>query len=284
MKYILVLLFALSASVTNAQKINIEKNYTDIVNRGSKKFYKDGVQIIKYVENGISIATSFDKVNTYGEYYQLNIEIVNQTGEDFTFFPSKIISVLEEYKTDKKTDEQILKSQKFGELLSSDDYLKKVNNKQFWTKVGSNLTLSNKASMAGQSSSRTQAAVAGGSRGSVTGNATIYDNKNNKVNASGSVSGSSSYAAAGVSNTQNFDGQAAYQAQKEVEQEMKQRDFELNQIKNVLNQGYLKTNTIENSQQIFGFINIKLDDADKVQVLIPVNGKNYLFVFDVEKK
>ena len=90
MKYILVLLFALSASVTNAQKINIEKNYTNIVNRGSKKFYKDGVQIIKYVENGISIATSFDKVNTYGEDYQLNIEIVNQTGEDFTFMFSKI--------------------------------------------------------------------------------------------------------------------------------------------------------------------------------------------------
>ena len=65
---------------------------------------------------------------------------------------------------------------------------------------------------------------------------------------------------------------------------MKQRDFELNQIKNVLDQGYLKTNTIENSQKIFGFINIKYDDADKVKVLIPVNGKNYFFVFDVEKK
>jgi hypothetical protein len=284
MKHLFIFIFTLSAIISNAQKINLETNYSDIVNSGSKKSYKNGVQIIKYFDNGISIATSFDKINTYGEYFQLNIEIVNQTGQDFTFFPSKILSVLEEYKTDKKTNEQILKSQKFGELLASDDYLKKVNNKQFWSKVGSNITLSNRASMAGQSSSRTQAAVAGGSSTSVTGNASVYDNKNNKVNATASVNGSSSFAAAGVSNTQNFDGQAAYQAQKEVDQEMKQRDFELNQIKNVLDQGYLKTNTIENSQKIFGFINIKYDDADKVKVLIPVNGKNYFFVFDVEKK
>lgn len=284
MKYVLVLLIACSSIVSNAQKINIEKNYNDVVNNGFKKYYKDGVQIIKYVDNGISIATSFDKVNTYGEYYQLNIEIVNQTGQEFTFFPSKIVTVLEEYKTDKKTNEQTLKSQKFGELLSSDDYLKKVNKKQFWSKVGSNITLSNRASLAGQSSSRTQAAVAGSSSGSVTANASLYDNKNNRVNANGTAYGSSSYSAVGVSKTDNFDGQAAYQAQKEVDQEMKQRDFELNQIKNVLNQGYLKTNTIENSQKIFGFINIKHDDADKVQVLIPINGKNYFFVFDVEKK
>jgi hypothetical protein len=284
MKYIIFLFLALSTSITNAQKINLEKSYSDVVNTGSKKLYKDGVQIIKYVENGISLACSFDKVNTYGEYFQLNIEIINQTGSDFTFFPSKIISVLEEFKTDKKTNETTLYKQQFGELLSSDDYLKKINNKQFWTKVGSNMTLNSRASMAGKSSSRTQASVAGSSSQSSTGIATISDNKNNKISGTVNSYGSSSYAASGVSKTENFNGQAAYQAQKEVDQEIKQRNFELNQIKNVLNQGYLKTNTIENEQKIFGFINIKYDDVQKVQVLIPVNGKNYYFVFEVEEK
>lgn len=251
MKYFLFLILTFSTLFTTAQKFNIENN-ANVVNQGSKKIYKDGVQIEKYTDNGITIATSFDKVSTYGNYFQLNIEIVNLTGEEFTFFPNKIISVLEEYKTDKNTNLPVLKKQQFGELLSSDDYLKKVNNKQFWTKVASNMTLSDRASMAGRSSSKTKASVAGSSSGYVTGSAAASDNKNNKANVSATAFGSSSYSASGVSTTENFDGQAAYQAQKEVEQEMKQRDLELNQIKNVLNQGYLKTNTIANGQKSLG--------------------------------
>ena len=284
MKTLFIFIISLVSIVSFSQKIDIQKKYSNIVDKGFKTFYKDGVQNIRYIENGISLSASFDKINTYGDYYQLNIEIINQTGEEFTFFPSKIVTILEEYKIDKKTNQETLKDQKYGEMLSSEDYLKKINNKQFWTKFGSSLTLNSRARMAGQTSSRTETNVSGSSIGTTSGNTTINANKVNKLTSSSSSVSSSLYSASGVSTTESFNGQAAYQAQKEVDQEMKQRNFELNQIKNVLNQGYLKTNTIENGQKILGFININKDDANKVQVLIPVNGKNYHFVFDVEEK
>lgn len=284
MKYLIVFALMILTTFSFCQKIDLQKKYGELVDKGYKTFYKDGVQNIRYIENGISLAASFDKISTYGDYYQLNIEIINQTGGEFTFFPNKIITILEEYKTDKKSNQEVIKSQKYGELLSSDDYLKKVNNKQFWSKMGSNFTLNNKARMAGQNTSRTETSVSGSSIGSTTGNTTINANKVNKLNSSSTSVSSSLFSASGVSTTESFNGQAAYQAQKEVDQEMKQRNFELNQIKNVLNQGYLKNNTIENGQKFLGFINIKKEDANKVQVLIPVNGKYYHFVFDVEEK
>lgn len=270
MQNLLIILMLLLSSSLSAQKNLIDKKLP-IINSGSRVFYKDGIQIIQYYNGGLFVAAAFEEIDVYGKYFQVNIEIINKTGQDFTFFPSKIIAYLNEYKLVKKTDELVLKDQTLGELLASEDYLKKVKNRQSWTKFFSNMNLSQKASMAGYTSSNTQISSSSNSTSAAS-------------NYKSSYIGTTSSNVSGSMRTQSFDGQAAYQAQKEVEQEARERDLQLDQFKNEIKQGYLKTNTIENNQKLSGFINITRDDAEKVEIYIPISGRYFYFLFDVQKK
>jgi len=52
------------------------------------------------------------------------------------------------------------------------------------------------------------------------------------------------------------------------------------QIKNELNSGYLKLNTIFNEERIYGQVNIVFKQANKIKVTIPINGVGYDFLWD----
>ena len=52
---------------------------------------------------------------------------------------------------------------------------------------------------------------------------------------------------------------------------------QLYNIKSVLNEGYLKTNTLENEQRIDGYINVGFQNAEKIYITVPINGINYGF-------
>lgn len=231
------------------------------VDKLSKTYYKDGKAFQYYVHNGISVTMHLSIERTYGKYYVAYVAIENLTGKSFNFDPSTITAIL--IKSGTKTS---------GEVLSANEYMKKVNNRQAWNAALVAFGESSAANQAGYSSSSTTSTTSGysNSYGSVSG---YYGNTY------GSVSGSSStYGSATTrSNTQSYDGAANYAAHQKAQQNINDYQNQQYQIRNVLNQGYLKLNTIDNEQRIVGQINIKYKSADKVQVTIPVNGVNYDF-------
>ena len=259
-------------NVIFSQVIN-SYQYENVVNTGSKTTYKNGVSKTYYIENGISVTTSANLSNQYGKYYQINIEIENLTGTEFTFDPNSIIALMTKFKTDSKTKVVSVGSQTKGIVLSADEYIKKVKNRQNFQSALLGFAAQSNANSAGYSSSVTSTAVYGQSNtyGSVSN---YYTGE--RVNVRGRSSGS----AVGTSVTQSYDGQAAYNARKDAQKEIQQFDNELYQIRTELNQNYLRINTIEHLQRLKGSINIVFEVADKVEVLIPVNGKYYSFIYN----
>lgn len=240
---------------TNTAKKNIT-NKKEI-----KSYYKNGKTFQYYIHNGISVTMHLSIEKNYGKYYIAYVAIENLTGKAFNFNPNNIRSILTK------------KGEEFsGEVLSSNEYIRKVNNRQAWNAALVAFGESSAASQAGYSSSSTTSTTSGysNSYGSASG---YYGNTY------GSISGTSStYGTATThSNTQSYSGAANYAAQQNAQRNINNYQNQQYQIKNVLNQGYLKLNTIDNEQRIVGQINIKYKSADKIKITIPVNGVNYDF-------
>lgn len=49
-------------------------------------------------------------------------------------------------------------------------------------------------------------------------------------------------------------------------------------------EGYLKKTTIHPGESILGFMNVKRKKGLEMRVVIPLNGQNYVFDWDVSKK
>jgi tetratricopeptide (TPR) repeat protein len=272
MKYILITLNLLFAfKFTTAQKFNSYK-FENVVNNGSKTIFKDGVGKIYYIENGISITTSLSTTSEYGKYYDLSISLENLTGKNLLFVPNSIIVYLTSYSVDKKTKIKKINVQKEGKVLSSDDYMKRVNNRQSLSSTFKAIGETLSAQSAGYSSSKTVSSANGytNSYGSI-GNYYLKSPLN--------VSSSSSTSISGVSNTQSYNGKAAYDALQNAKNEIKQYNEELYQIKTELYQKYLRINTLEHQQRILGDVYVEYENADKIEILIPVNGKYYSFIY-----
>lgn len=271
-KTIYVFLSMISFNTITFGQVIDSYQYENVVNTGWKTTYKNGVSKTYYIENGISVTTSANLLNQYGKYYQVHIEIENLTGNEFTFNPNAIIALMTKYKTDRKTKVVTVSSQTKGIVLSAEEYMKKVKNRQNFQSAMFGYAAQQNASNAGYSSSVTSTAVYGQSN--------TYGTINNyytgdKIN----IKGTKNSTAVGTSVTQSYNGQAAYNAMKEAQIESQKFDNELYQIRTELSQNYLKINTIEHRQRLKGSINIQFETADKVEILIPVNGKYYSFVY-----
>ena len=255
---------------SKAQVLNSSK-YDNVINIGSRTIFKDGVSKTYYIENGISVTASMSIVNEYGRYYKLNLEIENLTGKEFNFNPNELIAIVSQYEVAKKTNILSVKSQEKRAFLSSEEYLQKVNNRQNLSSALNSWNKNQDAEQAGYSQTiqATKVVAAKNSYG------TISDYYNNSVD----VESRSVYSGGAVSASQSYDGQAAYMAKKDAEKSIKEFDQTLYEVKSELQQGYLKINTIENRQRLTGFINLKFEEAGKLEVLVPVNGKYYSFVF-----
>jgi len=229
-----------------------------------KSYYKDGKTFQYYVHNGISVTMHLSIERTYGKYYIAYVSIENLTGKSFNFNPNYIRATF----TKKGTNSA-------GEVLSSNEYMRKVTNRQSWNAALVAFGESSSASQAGYSSSSTTSTTSGYSN--TYGSASGYYG-----NTYGSVSGSSStYGTATTrSTTQSYDGAANYAAQQNAQRNVANYQNQQYQIKDVLNQGYLKLNTIGNEQRIVGYVNVKYKNADQVKVTIPVNGVNYDFLWN----
>ncbi|SDD23331.1 hypothetical protein [Williamwhitmania taraxaci] len=226
-----------------------------------KSYYKDGKTFQYYVHNGISVTMHLSIERTYGKYYVAYVAIENLTGKSFNFNPETITAIM--IKSGTETS---------GEVLSANEYMRKVNNRQAWNAALVAFGESSAANQAGYSSSTTTSSTSGyaNSYGSASG---YYGNTYGSVYGSSSTYGS----ATSRSNTQSYNGAANYAAQQNAQQNINNFQNQQYQIQNVLNQGYLKLNTIDNEQRIVGQININYKSADKIKVTIPVNGVNYDF-------
>ena len=79
--------------------------------------------------------------------------------------------------------------------------------------------------------------------------------------------------------TQSYNGAASYAAHQKANQNMAVYNNQLIAIKNSINQGYLRTTTIQSGEQLLGYVNIKYKKAQGIRVSVTVNGYQYWFGF-----
>jgi len=226
-------------------------------------FYKDDKPVFYYNYKGVSIAIMLTYDNNYGKYYQANILIKNLSGRDLNFNPNLITARMQKKK--KVLD---------AEVLTYNEYMKKVQNRQAWAAAAVAFSESMAASNAGYSSSSSQSYSSGYSTS--TGSASGYVG-----DTYGSVYGSSStYSSTyGTTYSQSYDGAAAYQAQQNANRNIANYQGQQYQIKNRLSEGYVRLNTIPNETEYIGYINIKYKKVDRIQVVIPFFDTNFSFTW-----
>jgi tetratricopeptide (TPR) repeat protein len=269
-------IFFLALSIQLAsygQRLDLTK-YENVVSTGVRNTTKDGSVKLYYQENGISVTCSINYLNLYGKYFAINLEIENLTGKSFLFNPSDIVSYLTVFKIDRKTKIVSTKEQFKGRIVSYDDYYKKINNQQNWQSFLNAFGESYNAQMAARSTSVTTTSISGYSNSY----GSIYDYYG-KVPVTTNYSSRGTYGGSATSVTNTYNGAVAYAANQIAEKKIQKFDEQLYKIKSEINQGYLKLNTIEHGERMIGTINLLYTKTDQVELLIPVNGKYYYFVF-----
>lgn len=231
--------------------------------------YNNGLKIKYYYDHkdSINIAMYVSVERNYGKYYVVHLAIHNLTEKSFNFFPAEIQASL--FKKGVETK---------GEVLPEREYMKKVRHRQnlaaFLVAEGE----SDAADFAGRSSSYSTSTSSGNynSTGNISGNV---------GNTYGSVSGNVSGYGTSTTNTvtHSFNGAASYAARQNAQRKINKFQNQQQQEKTMLNEGYLKINTILGGQKIIGNINVKYKKADKLKIIVPVNGKNYVFWWQDKK-
>lgn len=224
-------------------------------------FYKDGKIVQYYIYKGLVIAMYLSEENEYGHYFTANISIENYTNIRIDFFPEKIYSIFYNSKIEAQYN-----------AISYTKYIQKVKRKQgtqtFFVALGQTLA----ASSAGYSSS------------------TTYNNTSGKINSNSFSSGffgdSYGYVSSNVrtyanfttsSATYNYDATANYYALQNAGNNIRRFIDQKYQINDIINQGYLKTNTIFPNQRINGYVNIDYKSNDYLTVVVPIKNETYLF-------
>ncbi len=245
-----------------------------------KKELAGGEVMQYYMMNGLSVAFMLSYGDEYGKWYMVRCLITNASflPIDFRMEDAEILLV------DKKG------KVKEGKLLSHNDYITRVEKKQkrsaFWNEFAGNLT----ASMAGVNTSTTNYS-------NTTNSATVYGSQSAAV---AGVVGNDGYAAIGggvganigaavnsttstgsVSNI-TTNGYAAYTAHKIEQQEARQYEENLLKYRNELYKQYMKSETIRPNESAGGYFLVKFDQADKLEIRMPINGVVYKTIWDVK--
>ncbi len=201
-------------------------------------YYQDGQPIEFYNVDGIYIAVKISTKQLYGDYYEAYIEIDNGSNPQFDFDPGHITASLE--------DQGIAAE---GEVMTYDEYIKKVKRRQNWTTAFAAFAEAASATSAGYSSSKTSAYTQ-------------------------TSSGKSVYV---QSNTKSYDGAAQYAAVQNAANNVNNMVGQQSDIRQTISEGYLKVNTIFPNMKLVGFVNIKYQKANHMLLNVPVNGKVYHF-------
>ncbi len=234
--------------------------------RESCMYQKDG-KIIQYIKSqGIILTVNIQAVRQYGKYFTVNMDLQNFTGKSILFALNKV-----------SAEGYVVKNGEISktiplEVLSSYEYDKKVANKQawgnFWVALGEGLAASN----AGYSSSTTT--YNGNSYTSASASAYGYvGNTYGFANAYGSAY-TTTY---GKAHTESYNGAAAYAAQQTARENYERHTAGQYEIRQQLNEGYVKNNTIQNQVEYSGYFNIKYKKIDHIKVEFVIDGIRFPF-------
>ena len=252
----------------------VKKDYVDLdkmvedfpIQKEIGAYLKNNV-IIQYAKaKGIILTMYIQAVKQYGKYFTVNMDLQNFSGKSILFALNKISA--EGYVV---KDGQISKTIPL-EILSSYEYDKKVANKQawsnFWVALGEGMAASN----AGYSSSTTT--YNGNSHTSAYASAYGYaGNTYGYANAYGSAY-TTTY---GKAHTESYNGAAAYAAQQNARANVERHAAGQYEIRQQLNEGYVKNNTIQNQVEYSGFFNIKYKKIDHIKIDFVIDGITFPF-------
>ena len=228
--------------------------------------YADNGQIVTYIKyKGIIINTVAQAIKQYGKYICINLNIKNLSGKSILFNPATIQEKGYLRKTNKVFDMQ---------LLSASEYEKTVGRKQSWNNFWVALGQGMAASSAGYSTSNTT--YSGSSYTSGSAHASGYiGNTYGYANAYGSAY-TTTY---GRSHTTTYNGAAAYAAQQQAAANYSAYANGQYSIREQLNEGYAKLNTIRNEVEYTGYFNIKYKKLDNLLLTMFIDGEKFEFTY-----
>ena len=228
--------------------------------------YAENGQVITYIKyKGIIISTVAQAIKQYGKYICINMNIKNLSGKSILFNPTTIQAKGYRRKTNEFFDMQV---------LSAREYDKTVARKQAWNNFWVAFGQSMAASSAGYSSSNTTYSGASFTSGS--------------AHASGYVGNTYGYANAygtaytttyGRSHTTTYNGAAAYAAQQQAAANYSSYANGQYSIREQLNEGYVKMNTIRNEVEYCGYFNIKYKKLDNLVMTMFIDGEKFEFTY-----
>ena len=228
--------------------------------------YDSGKPFISFYDSEIEISMNLDKERQYGKYYVADIAIYNNTGRALNFNPNLIKAIY--FKNDKTT---------VAHILSNSEYMKKVKNRQTWQAVALAMSEYSEASEAGKITNNTTSRTNGSYSGTTNTN---YFN-NYCENLGSSKSKTNLYGSSTTNTTTTtIDGRAKYLAEQNADRKVKEFTSKQHEISSMLNKGYLKRHTIKNREYLRGNLNIKFKKVDKIEITVPINGNEYLFIWD----
>ncbi len=237
----------------------------------AETFYEDG-RVLKKIEIGnITVMTSLRGAKrAYGKYYQFDVSIANHSNSKFNLLPKKMSAVA----TTKKGKKIFLK------VLSRKEYMKKVKSKQMWGSVLSGVASGLSTMNAGKSTSRTTGSSNTYSSGNINTNASATGSNGSYVYGSANTNYSGTSATHSSSTTNTYNSSEAYAIQENENRKLLAQERMKDQLKNSLNKSYLKRHTLNVNETIVGRLNVKYKKAVEVVLTIPINGKDFVFVWD----
>jgi hypothetical protein len=275
--------------------LNLESFYGETPVKEYGYFYKDGNRAYYFKHNGLLVAAILTKNHDYGNFNQIYLLIQNFTGRDINIIPEDLSakylyvgrnlkrfnSEIDDLYYDSQSDSRYTKNikrvndtlfQQDIPILTFEEYLKKVKKAQAWENFAKSFSESLAAAFAGYSSININSSIYeyGTAYESVTGNI-----GNSSININGrSSSYGNSY---GSTSIQIYNAGATYFASQNAERNIMEYRKQQNEILSTLSEGYLQLNTIKNSTEYLGFINLPYNDADIVHLDVPIKGIVYKF-------
>ena len=82
----------------------------------------------------------------------------------------------------------------------------------------------------------------------------------------------------------NYNANNSFQANILANNQLMIMSKQMEHDKKIREEGYLKKTTIYSKEGVFGFMNIKRVKGTMMKIIIPINGENYIFMWNVTKK
>jgi hypothetical protein len=218
-------------------------------------FYKDGILVQYGISNGYIVTAAIGESEFLKNHQLCYISIENYNSKRVDFFPENISAFLNDRKL-------------YFQSLSYSEYDRKIEKKQnlitFFVALGEY----SEAMNAGQTNITTNYNGMSYSRtGGYFFNSSFGFGMNTRTYSNGSV------------NTSINNNAISYFARKDAENTINNLTNEFASIREVVNQGYLKSNTIFPNQRVNGYVSFEFNESWNYEVSIPVGSENFKFTW-----